>query len=162
MNGRRRQDRRLAPVGVMALAIAVLLSACGGGTPGGSSQAAFKLHTLILNATPNDIIVGYEGDGTPAPDQTVKTCTAELIDFPLADPFKLTIDGRSAIDTEADLPAGLPNQGESDLILEVNVASDGTISLGEDASRSSPDLALKPGRQYTKPATSAVCPTLPG
>lgn len=164
MNGRRRDRRRLAGASVAILAMAMLLVACGGdgGGGGGGGQGAVKLHALIVNASPDDVTIGYLGDGTAADDQVVPTCTAALIDFDLADPFQLTVDGTPAIDTEVDLPGGLPNDGESALVLQVNITKDGTVTLGEDPNHLGAENALKPGRGYSTPSTASFCPTLPG
>jgi hypothetical protein len=152
----------------MALvAVALLLAACGsdggGGGGGGGGTPSTFLHALIVNASDVDITVGYSADGEPEPDQVVPTCTAANIDYPLADPFELFVDGATVIDTFEDLPEGLPNDGESDLIVEVKIGKDGTVSLmGQNNVPVPADVAVRPGRGIPKPSKSAFCPTLPG
>lgn len=162
------RPRRGGLAGTIALVVvALVLAACGGdgggGGGGGGGGTALKLHTLIVNATEVDVTVGYSADGEPEPDQVVPTCTAALIDFPLADPFELFIDGTVVIDSFADLPEGLPNDGETDLIMHVNVNKDGSVDLiGRQDQPVSADQAVRPGRGMSKPSVSAFCPTLPG
>ena len=158
------RPRSLGLTGTIALvAVALVLAACSSGGGGGGGGSAFLLHTLIVNATEGDVTVGYSADGEPEPDQVVPTCTAAIVDYPLSDPFELFIDGTAVIDTFVDLPDGLPNKGESDLIVEVRIEKDGTVNLiGRQDSPVSVDQAVRPGRGWSKPSTSAFCPTLPG
>ncbi|HEY4767728.1 MAG TPA: hypothetical protein VII26_02215 [Candidatus Limnocylindria bacterium] len=162
------RPRSLGLTGTMALvAVALLLAACGsdggGGGGGGGGTPSTFLHALIVNASDVDITVGYSADGEPEPDQVVPTCTAANIDYPLADPFELFVDGATVIDTFEDLPEGLPNDGESDLIVEVKIGKDGTVNLmGQNNVPVPADVAVRPGRGIPKPSKSAFCPTLPG
>ncbi len=162
------RPRGLGLTGTIALvAVALVLAACGGdgggGGGGGGGTPATLLHTLITNATDADVTIGYSRDGEPEPDQVVPTCTAALIDYPLSDPFQLFVDGVTVIDTFADLPEGLPNGGESDLIVQVNINKDGSVDLiGRQDQPVSVDQAVRPGRGMSKPSTSAFCPVLPG
>lgn len=131
-------------------ATAVLLAACGG-DGGGNGSSDFTLHALIVNASDADVTVSYTG-AEPAEDVVQKTCSADIHNFPLADPFTLAIDGETVIDTDVDLPDGLPNNGESDLIVRVDVAKDGKATFDR----------VRPGSDIGKPSKSAYCPSLPG
>ena len=130
-------------------AIAVLLVACGG-DGGGDGTSDFTLHALIVNASDAEVTVTYTG--ADAEDVTQATCSADIHNFPVADPFTLAIDGETVIDSDADLPDGIPNDGESDLIVRIDVAKDGTASFDK----------VRPGSDIGKPSKSAYCPSLPG
>jgi hypothetical protein len=136
---------------VALTAVAILLAACGGDAGPSGGGTGYTLHTLIVNASPADVVVSYTG-ASPADDITLKTCSAELLDFPLGDPFVIDIDGETVIDTDIDLPDGLPNEGQSDLIVEIDISKDGAKSFDR----------VRPGSGLTKPGKSSYCPTLPG
>ena len=154
------QRRRPGPIrssvirAVAALtATVVLLAACGGGAGPSAAGGGYTLHTLIINASAADVVISYTGD-VPADDITLPTCTAELLDFPLADPFSIAIDGEMVLDTAVEYPDGLPNsdQGGSDLIVELDVAKDGAKSVNGK---------VRPGSGLTQPSKAAYCPSLP-
>lgn len=131
-------------------ATAVLLAACGGdGSGDGGTNST--LHALIVNGSEADVTVSYTG-AEPADDIVQATCSADLQDFPLADPFTLAIDGETVLDSDVDLPDGIPNDGESDLIVTVTIAKDGTASFDR----------VRPGSGLSKPSKAAYCPSLPG
>ena len=139
---------------VRALAVlaatAALLAACGGdGGPDGASD--FTLHALIVNASDAEVTVTYTGTD-PAEEATQASCTADIHNFPVADPFTLTIGDEVVIDSDADLPDGIPNDGESDLIVRIDIAQDGTASFDK----------VRPGSDIGKPSKAAYCPSLPG
>jgi len=139
---------------VRALAVlaatAVLLAACGG-DGGGDGPSDFTLHALIVNASDADVTVTYTGTD-PAEEATQATCSADIHDFPIADPFTIEVDGQVVLDSDADLPEGIPNNGESDLIVRVDVAKDGTAKFDR----------VRPGSDIGKPSKAAYCPSLPG
>jgi hypothetical protein len=153
-------------VPVALVAVALLLAACGGNGGNGNgngNEPSAVLHALIVNASDVEVIVGYSADGAPEPDLAVPSCEAALQDYPLADPFVVTIDGETVIDTFVDLPDGLPNDGESDLNLQIDIKKDGTVAMiNAQGAPASADVALRPGRGFSKPSKSAFCPTLPG
>jgi hypothetical protein len=127
----------------------VLLAACGG-DGGGNGTTETVLHALIVNASPKDVTVSYTG-AEPAEDVTQATCSSDTHDFPLSDPFSIAIDGETVLDTAVDLPEGLPNFGESDLIVRIDVAKDGSLSFDR----------VRPGSGIQKPSKAAYCPQLP-
>jgi len=133
---------------ILAIA-AILLAACGGDTGGGGGNGGTGsiLHVMIVNASDADVTISYTGEA-PAADETQATCSADTHDFPLSDPFTLAIDGKTVIDSETDLSGGLPNDGESDLIVRVDVAKDGTAKFDR----------VRPGSGMQKPAKAAYCP----
>jgi len=136
------------------IATMVLLVACGGGGGGGGGEAADNVvHTLIINASAADVSVEYIG-AEPADAVTLATCSAELLDFPLADPFQVLIDGTTVIDTDVDLPDGLPNaiDGYSDLIVEIAIDTEGVATFDR----------IRPGSGLTKPSKASYCASLPG
>jgi hypothetical protein len=154
MHTRRRRPRPIGFTVLRAAAIltatAILLAACGG-DGGGNGGSAHVLHALVVNASAADVTISYTGAEAIA-DQTQATCSADTHDFPVADPFTLSIDGKTVIDSDVDLPDGIPNQGESDLIVRVDVAKDGTATFDR----------VRPGSGVQKPSKAAYCPSLPG
>lgn len=157
MEEQRRGRGRPRPIGsrmaraVAALAAtAVLLAACGGDGGGGNGATGHILHALIVNGSEADVTVTYTG--TEPVEITQETCTADIHDFPLADPFTIAIDGETVLDSFEDLPEGLPNQGESDLIVAVEIDKEGAASFDR----------VRPGSGLSKPSKAAYCPTLPG
>jgi hypothetical protein len=157
MQEQRTERRRPRPIRssvvrtVAALtATVLLLAACGGDTGASAPAGGYTLHTLIVNASAADAVIKYTG-ATPAPDITLPTCNAILQDFPLNDPFTIEIDGNMVLDSNVAAPGGLPNDGQSDLIVEVDIAQDGTTKHD----------TLRPGSGLTKPSKAAYCPSLP-
>jgi hypothetical protein len=86
-----------------------------------------------------------------APEASAESCDSLLSDYPLADPFTVTINGNVAFDS-ATLPNGLPNGGAGDTVLELTINTDGTVTAKDP----------KPGRQISPPGQTFICPTLPG
>jgi|KBSSwiStaDraftv2_1062776.scaffolds.fasta_scaffold33381_5 hypothetical protein len=151
---RHSRPRPIRSTVVRALAVlaatAVLLAACGG-DGGGDGASDFTLHALIVNASDAEVTVTYTGTD-PAEEATQASCTADIHNFPVADPFTFTIGDEVVIDSDADLPDGIPNDGESDLIVRIDIAQDGTASFDK----------VRPGSDIGKPSKAAYCPSLPG
>lgn len=153
----RRQPRSMRSATTRAAgalaATMVLLVACGGGGGGNGGQTDHTLHTLIINASAADVTIQYIG-AEPGDEIPLPTCSAELLDFPLADPFQVLIDGDAVIDTDVDLPDGIPNavDGYSDLIVEIAIDKEGVASFDR----------IRPGSGLTKPSKASYCPSLPG
>jgi hypothetical protein len=147
--------RRQRPIGftvlraaAMLTATAILVAACGGDSANG---AAGVLHVMVVNASDADVTISYTG-AEPADDETQATCSADTHDYPVSDPFVIAINGETVIDSDADLPDGIPNDGESDLIVRVDVAKDGTTKFDR----------VRPGSGMQKPSRAGYCPSLPG
>jgi hypothetical protein len=147
--GPRPSGSRTARAVAALAATAVLLAACGGDGGGGNGATGHTLHALIVNGSEADVTVTYTG--TEPVEITQATCTADIHDFPLADPFTIAIDGETVLDSFEDLPEGLPNQGESDLIVAVEVDKEGAATFDR----------VRPGSGLSKPSKAAYCPTLP-
>lgn len=130
----------------------LLIAACGGDSGGSGGGTGYIFHVLIVNASAADVTVSYTG-AEPADDVVQATCSADVHDFPVEDPFVLAIDGKTVIDSDVDLPDGIPNDGQSDLIVRIDVAKDGTASLFSK---------VRPGADIGKPSKTAYCPSLPG
>jgi hypothetical protein len=145
----RRPSRSILRATAALMATVLLLAACGGDGGDGVTAGAV-LHALIVNASDADVTVSYTG--ADAPDVPQKTCSADIHNFPLADPFTISIDGKTVLDSDVDLPDGIPNQGESDLIVRIDIAQDGTASFDK----------VRPGSDIGKPSKAAYCPSLPG
>lgn len=143
--------RRHLPAVALGL-LAVALAACGGGSGGGGGGASTggTVHLLVINKSADDVTVGYTG-AEPAADAPLESCKALLADYPLADPFTVSINGEVGFDS-ATLAEGLPNGGTGDIVLQVTVAKDGTVEARDPT----------PGRGTSRPSASAICPTLPG
>jgi hypothetical protein len=137
--------------GVAGLTAAMVLLAACGGDGGGNGATDHTVHALVINASDTDVTVTYIGAETV--EVPLPTCTAELLDFPLSDPFQLLIDEETVIDTDIDLPDGLPNalDGYSDVIVEVAIDKEGVATFDE----------IRPGGGLGKPSKAAFCPTLP-
>ena len=138
----------MRPAAVIAAA-ALLLAACGGDSTG--DGGSHTLHAMVVNASDADVTISYTGD-EPADDQTQATCSADTHDYPVSDPFVIAINGETVIDSDVDLPEGIPNDGESDLIVRIDVAKDGSLSFDE----------VRPGSGMQKPSRAGYCPSLPG
>ena len=133
--------------------LSLLLAACGGGSGGGGGggEGAATLHALVVNAMETDATVTYtDAAGTPT-EQVVETCTAPVLEFPVSDPFQIAVDGTTVIDSTT-LPEGVPGFGESDLVVKIDIAKDGSAEFDE----------VRTGRTISPPARSAYCATLPG
>lgn len=145
----RRWRRSRTPL--LLAGVALLVAACGGGGGGGGGATAAELHALVINAAEANAVVTYTDADGVATDRPVETCTATPLDFPLTDPFQLAVDGTVVIDS-TQLPEGLPGAGETDLVVKVDIAKDGTVTFD----------SVRAGRSLSPPARSAYCPTLPG
>lgn len=145
-----RQPRFTLRTAAALAAAAVLLAACGGDVSG-DGTSDFTLHALIVNAKDADVTVTYTGTD-PADEVTQASCTADIHNFPLADPFTIEVDGETVLDSDADLPGGIPNDGASDLIVRIDIAKDGTAKFDR----------VRPGSDIGKPSKAAYCPSLPG
>ena len=109
------------------------------------------IHVLVVNAKDADVKVTYtDANGSPS-EQTAATCTAQVYDFPVSDPFTVAIDGSTVIDS-AQLANGMPGNGSQDLVVRVDVAKDGTTKYDD----------VRVGRNISVPARTAYCATLPG
>lgn len=155
MQKMRTWHRRPRPMGftvlraaAMLAATAILVAACGGDA--GNGGVASVLHVLVVNASEADVTISYTG-AEPAEDEIQATCSADTHDFPLSDPFTVAIDGKTVIDSDADLPDGIPNDGASDLIVRLDVAKDGTTKFDR----------VRPGSGMQKPSRAGYCPSLP-
>jgi hypothetical protein len=137
--------RTVLGLAAILAATAILLAACGG--DGGDTGGAHTLHVMVVNATDGDVTISYTG-AEPADDAIQPTCSADTHDYPVSDPFVIAINGETVIDSDVDLPDGLPNDGESDLIVRIDVAKDGTTSFDK----------IRPGSGMQKPAKTAYCP----
>lgn len=143
-------SRSILRAGAALAATAVLLAACGG-DGGGDGASDFTLHALIVNGSDAEVTVTYTGTD-PAEDVTQASCTADIHNFPVGDPFTIEVDGQVVLDSDADLPEGIPNDGESDLIVRVDIAKDGAATFDR----------VRPGSDIGKPSKAAYCPSLPG
>src|SRR5438093_2428212 len=99
---------RVGLMGLFAM-LAVILAACGGGG-GGGAGGPHVLHVLLVNHSKQDANITYSGgealsSGEDKPP--VATCRAGVIDYPLKDPFTLSVNDKVAIDS-ATVTGGVP------------------------------------------------------
>lgn len=134
---------------MLALVLATGLAGCGGGNSGGGGVAGGKkFHVLIVNHTAADANVTYSG-GAPLPsgDQPpIKTCQSGVIDFALTDPFTLTVNDKVVIDS-AQIQGGIPNQGQSDVVAQIDVNKDGSLTT----------QGVLVGSKISEPAALGIC-----
>jgi hypothetical protein len=129
--------------------LTLVLAACGGGGGGGGGGGAPAVfHVLIVNHTKTDASVTYSaGEPLPSADKPpVKSCTAKQIDYPLSDQFTLTVNGKVEVDT-AQIQGGVPNQGQSDVQVQIDLNKDGSV----DSS------GVRVGSKMEKPAQLGIC-----
>lgn len=131
----------------------IALAACGGGGSaggGGGAETGATVHLLVVNKSEADVVVGYTG-AEPAEDAPLESCRALLADYPLSDPFTVSVDGNVAFDSTT-VAQGLPHQGQVDIVLQITIDKDGAITAKDPS----------PGRGIARPSRSAICPSLPG
>ncbi|MGH2462827.1 MAG: hypothetical protein ACRDFZ_04265 [Candidatus Limnocylindria bacterium] len=149
--------RWIRPLAVSA-ALVLLATSCGGGGGGGGGggDTEYVLRVLLVNRDPAaEHVLSYSG-GPPlanSPDEeTVESCAAIIVHYPMTDPFELLIDGVPVIISD-ELPFGVPV--ETDAVATMDVLEDGTaIPFIGDSSRGSPVVG---GRGLSKPAAVAIC-----
>jgi hypothetical protein len=123
--------------------LAAVLASCGGGGGGDNGAGAVILHLLVVNGSKQDVTVGYTAGGQAQPDKTLKTCTDEIYDLPVADPFTVSINGAPALESSTfKFPL------DSSLIAEVDVDAAGKVTIGE---------AIAYGPVQGKPAADSIC-----
>lgn len=157
----RHHMRRLVTPVAVATVLALLMTACvsgdGGGGGGGDGETGYVLQVLLINAHSEPHTLSYSG-GPPLPDsvdgETAESCTAIIVSYTVTVPFEILVDGVPVMISD-ELPEGVPNNGESDLIAVIDVLEDGTAQPSQNQSSGG---ALEPGRQVGKPAAVAICP----
>jgi hypothetical protein len=102
--------------------VALALAACGGGDGGGNANSTYKLEVMVINLSAADATVTSSTGGDP---QTVPQCVAQAVDFPMADPFVLSINDQPVIDSST-LEGGTPGGGNATLLAQVTIGNDGT------------------------------------
>lgn len=151
---------RLLATGVtLALLAAACTSGDGGGGDGGGGDSDYTLAVLLVNRdqAAESHVLSYSG-GAPladSPDQeTVASCTAIIVFYAVEVPFELLVDGIPVIISD-ELPAGVPQDGETDMIATMEVSEDGTAVpvIGD----SSQGASVAAGRGLTKPAALGIC-----
>jgi hypothetical protein len=144
-----RQWVRIGLIG-MTLVLSAALAACGGGGDGGGGGGATKLHVLLVNHTDAPANVTYSG-GAPTGDSPAKppiaSCKSGQVDFPLVDPFTLSVNDKVVIDT-SQLPQGVPNQGQSDVVVQLDLNKDGNVV---------DTISLRVGSKISPPSDNSIC-----
>ncbi len=144
---RRRPATRAGLLVITAL-LAVSLAACGGGG-GGGGNGATKIHVLLVNHTKADVNV-TSSTGAPlsssADQPPIASCKSGIIDFALSDPFTISVDGKVVIDS-TQLPAGIPNKGESDVVTQIDANKDGSVVFD----------SVRVGSKISPPAELGIC-----
>ena len=156
----RRRPRRLVTPVAVATALALLMTACvsgdGGGGGGGNGDTGYVLRVLMINAHTDPHTLSYSG-GAPLPSsedgETAETCSAIIVDYTLTVPFEILVDGVPVMISD-ELPEGVPQDGQTDLIAVIDILEDGTAQPSQNQSSGG---ALEPGRQVGKPAAVSIC-----
>lgn len=147
---------------VMVAILMGLLAACvsgGGGGGGGGGRDGYVLYVLVVNRdqAAESHILTYSGGAPRADskdDETVESCTAAIVHYDVVVPFELLIDGLPVIISD-ELPDGVPEDGETDMIAILDVLEDGTaVPVIGDSSGGS---AVVAGRGLSKPAALGIC-----
>ncbi len=125
-----------------AVVLASMIAACGGGG-GDNGGGPVILHLLVVNGSKQDATVGYTAGGEAQPDKVLKTCTAEIYDLPVADPFTVTVNRAPALESSSfKFPL------DSSLIAEVDIDAAGKVTVGEE---------IAYGPVLGKPAADSIC-----
>lgn len=135
---------------VLTAVLAVSLAACGGGGGGGGGgNFSTKIHVLLVNHTQKDVNV-TSSTGAPLDSSQSKppiaSCKSGVIDFPLQDPFTISVDGKVVIDS-TQLPTGIPNQGQSDVVTQIDANKDGSVVFD----------SVRVGSKISPPAELGIC-----
>ncbi len=144
---RRRAVTRAGLLVITAL-LAVSLAACGGGGGGGGNSGT-KIHVLLVNHTQADVnITSSTGEplSSSADQPPIASCKSGIIDFTLSDPFTISVDGTVVIDS-TQLPAGIPNNGESDVVTQIDARKDGSVVFD----------SVRVGSKISPPAELGIC-----
>jgi hypothetical protein len=143
----RRPALRAALVGLMVLLV-LMLAACGDGG-GGGGNVNTKIHVLLVNHTQSDVNV-TSSSGAPLSTGTdqppIKSCKAGVIDFPLTDPITISVNDKVIIDS-SQLPAGIPNGGQSDVVTTIDANKDGSVVFD----------SVRVGSKISPPAELGIC-----
>jgi len=130
--------------------LAVSLAACGGGDGGGGGgTTGSTIHVLVVNHTQADVdVTSSTGDplSTSAAKPPIASCHSGVIDFALADPFTISVDGKVVIDS-SQLQAGIPNQGQSDVVTQIDAKKDGSVVFD----------SVRVGSKISPPADLGIC-----
>ena len=158
---RPRPTRLLALSAAVALVAAGCTSGDGGGGGGGDGggDADYTLAVLLVNRdeAAESHVLSYSG-GAPLADspddETVESCTAAIVYYPVFVPFELLVDGLPIIISD-ELEFGVPEDGETDMIATMEVQEDGTAVpvIGD----SSGGASVAAGRGLSKPAQTGIC-----
>ena len=154
----RRPRRKATPLAVIAT-VALALSACAGGanSGGGGGESEYILRVLVVNANSAAHTLSYSG-GAPLADspdpEEVEPCDAIIVWYPVEVPFELLIDDVPVIISD-ELPEGVPLDGETDMVANINILEDGTAEPDEgDSVRGQ---SVEAGRNVNKPASTGIC-----
>jgi hypothetical protein len=155
-----RVSDRLRTVTVL-VAVTLLMAACtsgGGGGGGGGGNADYVLYVLFVNHDPNAAhTLSYSGGAALAssPDsETAEPCTAAIVHYPVEVPFELLVDDVPIVISD-ELPFGVPEDGEANMITRIDVNPDGQAEsvIGD----SSGGMAVVAGTSLGKPAAISIC-----
>lgn len=156
-----RVSDRIRVVAVFA-ALTLLMTACtsggGGGGGGGGGSSDYVLYVLLVNRDENaPHTLSYSG-GAPlasSPDsETAESCKAVIVHYAVEVPFEVLVDDVPIVISD-ELPNGVPEDGETNMITQIDVQPDGTaVSVIGDSSGGS---AVAAGTNLSKPAATGIC-----
>jgi len=154
-----RVSDRTRVVAVLA-AVTLLMTACtsSGGGGGGGGNTDYTLYVLLVNRDPNaPHTLSYSGGAALAssPDgETAESCTAVIVHYAVEVPFEVLVDDVPVVISD-ELPNGVPEDGETNMITQIDVQDDGTaVSITGDSSQGS---AVVAGTNLSKPAAISIC-----
>ena len=155
----KRASDRIRSAAALA-ALTLLMAACtsGGGGGGGGGNTDYILYVLLVNRDPNAAhTVSYSGGAALAssPDsETAESCAAVIVHYAVEVPFEVIVDDAPIVISD-ELPNGVPEDGETNMVTQIDVQSDGTaVSIIGDSSNGS---AVVAGTNLSKPAAISIC-----
>ena len=151
---------RIRTVAVLT-AVTLLMTACtsgGDGGGGGGGTPDYILYVMLVNRDPNaSHTLSYSGGAALAssPDsETAESCKAIIVQYAVEVPFEVLVDDLPIVISD-ELPNGVPADGETNMITEIDVDPDGTAqSVIGDSSGGS---AVAAGTNLSKPAQTGIC-----
>lgn len=134
--------------------VALALAACGGGDGGGNANSTYKLEVMVINLSAADATVTSSTGGDA---QTVPQCVAQVVDFPMADPFILSIDNNPVIDSST-LEGGTPGGGNATLLAQVTIGNDGTPKIDKQPYAGREGGLAPPSRLFVESSCAGQAP----
>jgi hypothetical protein len=137
----------------------LLMTSCASSNNGGGGggESDYTLFVLLTNRDSEAHTLSYSG-GAPLADspdgETVESCKAIIVHYPVVVPFELLVDDVPVIISD-ELENGVPQDGETNMIATMEVQDDGTaVPVIGDSSQGS---AVAAGTSLSRPAATGIC-----